>query len=78
MQSSATVIGSDCVGKAAVSVDDDVMSAAKIGVMSCFCESCWDVGDIAQLGQIKNLHAVIAGFADNKSMILMDFDIPPN
>ena len=55
-------VGPDGVGPAGLLVDGDVVAVAEAAIVRVGGEGDGGIGDIAQLGQIKHLHAVPRGF----------------
>ena len=65
------------VGKAGNLVDPEVVRVGEPRVMHCRGKRGRRAGNIAQLGQVKDLHAVSRGFAHDERVVAVDLHIAP-
>ena len=70
-------VGPDGVGPAGLLVDGDVVAVAEAAIVRVGGEGDGGIGDIAQLGQVKHLHAVGRRFGDDEGVVGVDLDVAP-
>jgi hypothetical protein len=72
--------GADDVGVAGVLVDPDVVGASEPAVVSRLgqLDRCLASLDRAELGEVEDLHAVLACLGDDECVVVIHLDVAPD
>lgn len=71
--------GSDSIGKTCGFIDGNVVDGTDLAIMGCVGKCDRGADHIAELGQIKDLDAVVlGGIGDDEGVVLVHFNVAPD